>query len=268
MKAETGARVKAFRRALELAAGERSGEPVPSVWRDSLKDFPDGCCELASQTLVRYLMEHDDKLFPYVIGMEWDDGPDRHGHVIVALDGEYIDLTLDQFDGYYDQIVVEPVESGGQIAAFMQKVRDQGGTLTTRERTFDGIPDQAWNLYAWLKEVADSLLPASGQGSAPGSMPSLVSTEILPQYRAGTVAAPSDKATHVTEQKNRQPMTHVGIITECYRRREVRLRETSTWWVSECGLRFRKSTGAAVGSGVWSANRLDLSSIREIQPGA
>ena len=60
-------------------------------------------------------------------------------------------------------------------------------------------------------------------------------------------------------------MTHVGIITECYRLREVRLRETATWWVSECGLRFRKSTGAAVGSGVWSANRLDLKSIREIR---
>lgn len=41
-----------------------------------------------------------------------------------------------------------------------------------------------------------------------------------------------------------------------------------TQWVSECGLRFRKSTGAVVGSGVWSTNRLDLNSIREIQPGA
>ncbi|MCQ4034004.1 hypothetical protein FK513_30325, partial [Klebsiella pneumoniae] len=40
MNAETWARVKAFRRALELAAGERSGEPVPSLWRDWLKPFP------------------------------------------------------------------------------------------------------------------------------------------------------------------------------------------------------------------------------------
>ncbi len=96
-------------------------------------------------------------------------------------------------------------------------------------------------------------------------MPQLVSMEILPQYRAGTVAGASDKATHVTEHKNRQPMTHVGIITACYQPREVRLREIGTQWVSECGLRFRKSTGAAVGSGVWSANRLDLKSIREIQ---
>lgn len=89
-------------------------------------------------------------------------------------------------------------------------------------------------------------------------MPLLVSTEIQPQYRAGAVAGTSDTTTQVTGQKKRRPMTHVGTITECYQPREVRLRETDTQWVSECGLRFRKATGAAAGSGVWSANRLDL----------
>ncbi|HAS1065204.1 TPA: hypothetical protein I3789_004638 [Enterobacter cloacae] len=98
-------------------------------------------------------------------------------------------------------------------------------------------------------------------------MPLPVSTAILPQYRAGAVTDPSDTAAQVTEQKKRRPMTHVGTITECYRPREVRLRETDTQWVSECGLRFRKATGAAAGSGVWSANRLDLKSIREIKSG-
>ncbi|MDN8572562.1 hypothetical protein QZQ16_21125 [Enterobacter hormaechei] len=265
MTPETKRRILAFRQALELAAWDRAGEPVPSVWRDVLKDFPAGCCELASQTLAEYLTEDGSNLHPYVIGMDWRVNAKDYGHVIVALDGEYIDLTLDQFDGYDDRIVAEPVESGGKIAAFIQKVRDQGGTFTTRERTFDGIPDQAWNLYAWLKEVADDLLAASGQDRAPGSMPP-VSTDILSEYRGKTVAGRSDTATHVTEQKKRRPMTHVGIITECYRPREVRLRETRTQWVSECGLRFRKATGAAAGSGVWSANRLDLKSIREIQP--
>lgn len=62
MRAEIEARVKAFRRALELAAGDRAGEPVPSIWHKELGSFPDGCCELASQTLVEYLKEHDDKL--------------------------------------------------------------------------------------------------------------------------------------------------------------------------------------------------------------
>lgn len=61
-----------------------------------------------------------------------------------------------------------------------------------------------------LKEVADDLLAASGQGRAPDSMPLLVSTEIPPQYRAGTVAGASDTATQVTGQKKRRPMTHVG----------------------------------------------------------
>lgn len=266
MTPETKRRIQAFRQALELAAGERSSEPVPYIWRDCLKAFPSGCCELASQTLVEYLKERNENLFPYVIGMQWDDGPYRHGHVIVALDGEYIDLTLDQFDGYDDWIVAEPVESGGKIAAFMQKVRNQGGSLSTRELTLDGIPDQAWKLSDWLKEVADGLLAASGQDSKPGTLPPLVSTDILSGHRGRTVAGLSDKATHVTEQKNRQPMTHVGIITGCYQPRKVRLRETRTQWVSECGLRFRKSTGAEAGSGVWSANRLDVKSIREIQP--
>lgn len=266
MNADTRARVEAFRRALDLAAYERSAEPVPSVWRDFLRAFPDGCCELASQTLAEYLKEDSSNLHPYIIAMEWTENAGNHGHVIVALDGEYIDLTLDQFDGYDDRIVAEPIEYGGQIAGFIQKVRAHGGTLTTRKVTLDVIPYEGHKLYGWLKDAADSLLAASGQGRAPDSMPLPVSTEILPQYRAAAVAGASDTATQVTGQKKRRPMTHVGIITECYRPREVRLRETNTQWVSECGLRFRKDTGAAAGSGVWSANRLDLKSIREIHP--
>ncbi len=156
--------------------------------------------------------------------MDWRVNAQDYDHVIIALDGDYIDLILDQFDGYDDWVLAEPIESGCQIAAFMQKVRNQGGAIITRELMFDGIPDQAWKLYAWLKEVADGQLNASGQDRKPGSRPPPVSTGILPQYRDRTMAAPSDKAPHATEQKNRQSMTHVGIITECYRPREVRLR--------------------------------------------
>lgn len=71
MNADTRARVEAFRRALELAAYERSGEPVPFVWRDFLRAFPRGCCELTSQTLAEYLTEDGSNLHPYVIGMDW-----------------------------------------------------------------------------------------------------------------------------------------------------------------------------------------------------
>ncbi|HAS1065205.1 TPA: hypothetical protein I3789_004639 [Enterobacter cloacae] len=97
--------------------------------------------------------------------MDWRVNAKDYGHVIVTLDGKYIDLTPDQFDGYHDRIVAEPIEHSGQIAGFIQDVRTHGGTLSTRELTFDGIPDPAWNLYAWLKEVTDDLLAASGQGT-------------------------------------------------------------------------------------------------------
>lgn len=43
-------------------------------------------------------------------------------HVIAAPDSDYIDLTLDQFLGYHDQIVAEPVESGGQLTADFNRV--------------------------------------------------------------------------------------------------------------------------------------------------
>lgn len=92
-------------------------------------------------------------------------------------------------------------------------------------------------------------------------------SRLIHLIRWQNICGPSDKTTHIMVQINGQPMTHVGIITECYRPREVRLRETSTQWVTECGLRFRKSTGAAVGSGVWSSKRLELGSIRKIEPG-
>ncbi|WCE16194.1 hypothetical protein [Enterobacter ludwigii] len=266
MTPEIKQRIQAFRRALELAAGERASEPVPLAWHKELGSFPFGCCELASQGLVKYLRDHDKTLFPYVIAMQWNEEADIHGHVIVALDGEYIDLTIDQFEDYKDWIVAEPVESCGQIGSLLRKVRQLKGSITTRNVTLDVIPHEGHKLYGWLRATADNLLAASEQKRKPSRMPQLVSMDILPQYRAGTVAGASDKATNVSEQKNRQPMTHTGTITECYQPREVRLRETATQWVSECGLRFRKATGAAVGSGVWSANRLDLKSIREIQP--
>ncbi len=64
MNADSRARVEALRRALELADYERSAEPVPSVWRDFLRAFPRGCCELASQALAEYLTEDGSNLPP------------------------------------------------------------------------------------------------------------------------------------------------------------------------------------------------------------
>ncbi|HIE1221359.1 TPA: hypothetical protein ACXJRX_004680 [Serratia marcescens] len=263
MRDDTRTQAKAFRRALELAAGE----PVLSAWHGHIGAFPAGCCELASHTLVKYLRDHDPNLFPYVIALQWIENGDIHGHVFVALDGDYIDLTLDQFDEYDDWIVAEPIASGGTLDAFLQKVRRLEGTITTREVTLDVIPGDGHQLYGWLKKTADDLLAAAVLNVKPEPLPVLVSREIPAEYRDGSPAGPSAKAAHVPAMKKRPKMTHEGTITECYEPRHVRLRETRTQWVSECGLRFRKSTGAEVRSGVWSANRLDLKSIRELQPG-
>ncbi|WP_261149746.1 MULTISPECIES: hypothetical protein [Serratia] len=161
---------------------------------------------------------------------------------------------------------MEPIESGGMLSAFLQKVRRLEGTITTRKVTLDVIPGNGHQLYGWLKATADSLLAAAGQEMSSSSMPLLVSTEILPEYRDRTDNDLSDKSTLVPEKTTQQAMTHEGTMTYCYRPRQVRLRETKTMWISESGHRFRKSTGAAVGSGVWSSHRLDLSSIREIRP--
>lgn len=113
-----------------------------------------------------------------------------------------------------------------------------------------------------MKEVAESLPHAVEKVS----MPKLMSTEILPQYRGRAVAVASDNPTHAPAKKHQNAMTHEGIISECYRPRLSRLRETKTIWISESGRRFIKITGAEVGSGIWSSHRLNLTSIRKIQP--
>lgn len=272
MTPEIRRRIHAFRNALVLAADTRSNECFRMGRWQELNAFPHGCCDLASHFLAQYLQDSDPTLTPVIVSLtttaafRLEEESAIEAHTFVELHGWFIDLTLNQFAEYQDRVVID--DRTGILGTLRRTILGYDGEEKEQGIQLDTTTEDGSELYAWLKEVADGLLTASGQDRKPGSMPPLVSTEILPQYRAGTVAAPSDKATHVTEQKNRQPMTHVGIITECYRPREVRLRETRTWWVSECGLRFRKSTGATVGSGVWSANRLDLSSIREIQPGA
>lgn len=155
MTLESRARVKAFHQALKLAAGERATKSVPANWRNVLKSFPLGCCELASQMLVRYLKDQDDKLFPYVIAMKWTENEKYRGHVFVALDGEYIDLTLDQFPEYDNYIIAEPIESNGQLGTFLQKVRRLNGEIETRE--VPPIPQNEEKLYTWLRDVANEL---------------------------------------------------------------------------------------------------------------
>ncbi|HDS4079633.1 TPA: hypothetical protein QH328_004994, partial [Escherichia coli] len=91
MNADTWTRLQAFRHALELTSCEAS----LTAGYDHLKDFPAGCSELASQTLTDYLTEDGSNLYSCIVGMQWDNGPGRYGHVIADPARDYIDLTLD-----------------------------------------------------------------------------------------------------------------------------------------------------------------------------
>ncbi|EZD09435.1 hypothetical protein BY93_22355, partial [Escherichia coli O157:H7 str. K6590] len=85
-----------------------------------------------------------------------------HGHVIVLLDGEYIDLTLDQFDEYPDYIPYEPVESDGQIGKLLRNIMKHEDPVKTRQIDLDGGEE----LYAWLRDTADEVLAADPEWQA------------------------------------------------------------------------------------------------------
>jgi hypothetical protein len=89
--------------------------------------------------------------------------------------------------------------------------------------TLDVISHEGHILYGWLKATADNLLAASEQDGNTARMPQLISTDILPQYRAGAEVDSSDTPLGSLKKKKRKTMTHVGIITECYQPREVEL---------------------------------------------
>ncbi|MCH9299917.1 MULTISPECIES: hypothetical protein [Pantoea] len=168
MRHETTLRIRAFRQALELAAAEqREGYRVLPRWSE-LKDFPGGSCELASNFLARYLMDSDKGLHPCIICMCGND-PFReaenstvNGHVIVMLDGNYIDLTLDQFEEYAAYIPAEPIESGGIIGSLIHKIQKHEGEISTRPvKIGDG-----YGLFSLLSQSADELLASDPEMQA------------------------------------------------------------------------------------------------------
>lgn len=162
MRPERLLRIKAFRRALELAAGERADEcrRFPR-WETEHKNFPHGSCDLASNTLAQYLMDTEG-CHPCIIFMQGNadfheaENSTVHAHVIVLLDGEYIDLTLDQFDEYPDYIPAEPVESDGQLGKLLRNIMKHEGSVKTRQVDLDGGD----TLYAWLHDTAEEALAA------------------------------------------------------------------------------------------------------------
>lgn len=166
MREETRRLITAFRQALELAAGDRADEcrTLPR-WSKELKNFPHGSCDLASNFLAQYLKDRNSRLAPYILCMEGnttfreEENSTVNGHVIVALNGEYIDLTLDQFCEYPHWIIAEKIESVGVLGTLLRKIQEHEGTITTRNINLyaNRVPGQ--KLYNWLRDVADGLMP-------------------------------------------------------------------------------------------------------------
>ncbi len=168
MRAERALRIKAFRRALELGADERANEcrHFPR-WETELRNFPHGSCDLASNTLAQYLM-YTEGGHPCIIFMQGNadfheaEHSTVHGHVIVLLDGEYTDLTLDQFEEYPDYISAEPVESDRQLGKLLRNIMKHEGPVKNRQVDLDG----GEVLYNWLRDTADEVLAADPEWRA------------------------------------------------------------------------------------------------------
>ncbi|MDF7790504.1 hypothetical protein P4908_09675 [Pantoea ananatis] len=160
MRRETTLRIRAFRQALELAAAENNEKHRKLPRWLELRNFPGGSCDLASNFLAHYLLNTDTGLYPCIIFMEGNntfreaENSTVHAHVIVMLDGNYIDLTLDQFEEYESYIQAEPIESGGVIGSLLHKIQMHEGEISTRPvRIGDGH-----DLFSLLSKSADELL--------------------------------------------------------------------------------------------------------------
>jgi hypothetical protein len=160
MRQETTFRIRVFRQALEEAAREQPEECRNGTRCGELKNFPVGSCDLASNCLAQYLKDCGEKGEPVILSMEGNkdyreaENSTIHSHVIVILDGEYIDLTLDQFDEYTDYILAEPLESGGVLGTLLRKIPQYEGKIETRRINLEHIK----GIYTWLRDRAEGIL--------------------------------------------------------------------------------------------------------------
>lgn len=167
MRQERALRIKAFRQALEKAAREQPAELRDESRWCELRQFPGGSCDLASNGLAQYLMDNEG-CHPCIIFMRGNsdfhiaESSTVHGHVIVLLDGEYIDLTLDQFAEYPEYIPSESVESDGPVGTLLRNIMKHEGPVKTREVNLDDMG----TIYAWLRDSADSILVSDREWQA------------------------------------------------------------------------------------------------------
>ncbi|MFJ5375224.1 hypothetical protein ACIPTP_22115 [Pectobacterium versatile] len=159
-------RIHAFRNALVLAADTRSHECFAmGRWRSELNAFPHGCCELASNFLAQYLHDSDPSLQPLIVHMQTTDdfrqefSSTIHSHVIVKLNGWYIDLTLNQFEEHNRRIVIE--DKTGDVGTLLRRIKHYSGDVTCRGIQLNSGTEDGSALYAWLRTTADSLLAPS-----------------------------------------------------------------------------------------------------------
>ncbi|MDU1953684.1 MAG: hypothetical protein E6750_20090 [Atlantibacter hermannii] len=168
MRQEITFRIRAFREALEKAVRE-----LPEEYRNGsrwceLQNFPAGSCDLASNCLAQYLKDCGEKGEPCILFMcgnetfRKEENSTVHGHVIVLLNGEYIDLTLDQFDEYTAYIPAELLETGGVLGTLLSKIPQYEGEIETRRINLDRLQ----GIYAWLRNRADAILKADPEWQA------------------------------------------------------------------------------------------------------
>ncbi|EOC1568732.1 hypothetical protein ACI1AR_004182 [Cronobacter dublinensis] len=159
MREDVEFRVRAFRKALELARDCPEECRHLGRWKTELHNFPHGSCDMASNCLAQYLTDKKcgHPCIIYMNGRVLEDSP-VHAHVIVMLDGVYIDLTLDQFDGYPDYIVSEPIETQGVIGTLLQRIGKVEGSIETRPIKLSAFKDRGDDMYAWLRDKADQIL--------------------------------------------------------------------------------------------------------------
>jgi hypothetical protein len=166
MTPEIKQRIHAFRNALMLAADTRSHECFSmGRWQTEMNQFPHGCCDLASNFLAQYLKDSDPTLEPVIVHMQTtpEFREEHHStiqsHVIVELNGWYIDLTLNQFEEYRNRVVIS--NRTGTLGTLCRHIPKYGGEIRKRSIQLNTATENGSELYTWLRTTADSLMASS-----------------------------------------------------------------------------------------------------------
>lgn len=138
---------------------------------------------VADFSRFRYVMCYDREVlahavergYPFIIYMDGSglENSTVHAHVIVMLDGEYIDLTLDQFKEYSNYVVSEPIESGGPIGTLLRKIGEIEGAIETRPINISSSNAFGEDMYAWLCDTADEIFVEEKRQSCQQEMPAI-----------------------------------------------------------------------------------------------